>query len=371
MLGVIHLIKRIIIVSMLIGIIIFIGNIFLDIFYNSVAIGYMETIEKGKIVELITMDNEEQLKVKILTGKYKNKYCIIDNVYYQSDYNKVPLKNGNKIVLKVDDSKELPEITLTDYRRDKYVFCLTLFFFVLLLFIGKKKGIKSAVSLIITIVVIIYFMIPLILKGHNPILAAIIACIIITIITLFIVTGISSKSIATILGTSFGVIAAGLLAYITGKLAHFSGLSSHEATSLMFLEQEMPFDFAGILFAGIIIGTLGAVMDVSMSIASSMHEIKENNPEISKLHLIKSGLNIGKDVMGTMTNTLILAYTGTSIPLLMIFIAQHMPLIIILNTELISTEITRALAGSIGIILSIPATSVISGILLSYRNTLN
>ncbi len=360
--------KKIIMTIVFLVLIIGMAEILADTYYYNHSIGYMTTVERGRIIELLPENNEEYLKIKILSGKYKNKYCVIENSFYQSDYYNMPFKKGEKVIIEIDDSSEKPAVTLINIGRDTYTVYLTLFFLLLLVLIGKKQGAKSAISLVITITIIIKWMIPFILNGYNPVITAIIACIVITMVTLFIVAGVSKKSIATILGTSFGVVTAGLLAFITGNLSHFSGLSGQDATSLMLLEQELPFDFTGILFAGIIVGTLGAVMDVSMSIASSMNEMKDNNPDIRKITLIKSGLNIGKDVMGTMTNTLILAYTGASIPLLMVLMAKHTPLVIILNTELITTEIIRALSGSIGIILSIPATSVISGILLNRKN---
>lgn len=350
--------------------IVVIGGIFIISFafglkYNSVEIGNLKTIERGKVVEILPDNETEYIKVEILTGSYKKKYCIIENIYFNSDYFTRSYKIDDKVLITIDTSEGIdPSIELSGFARDKYELYLVLIFLFLLLLIGRKQGLKSAVSLVITIIIIIKLMLPLILKGYSPILAAIISCLIVTVLSLFIITGITAKSIATIIGTSFGVITAGILAYIIGDLSHFSGLSSDEATSLMLIDQESAFNFTGILFAGIIIGTLGAVMDVSMSIASSMNEIKENNPDISKISLIKSGMNIGKDIMGTMTNTLILAYTGASIPLLLFFAAKHTPLVLILNTELISTEITRALSGSIGLILSIPATSVIAGLLL-------
>jgi len=183
---------------------------------------------------------------------------------------------------------------------------------------------------------------------------------------LIIIAGISLKSTATLIGTSFGVLVAGILAYVVGMLSHFSGLSDEDSLLLTTVQQSA-FDLNGILFAGIIIGTLGAVMDVSMSISSSMYEIINNNPETSKIKLIKSGLSIGKDVMGTMADTLILAYAGTAIPLLLFSINKQTPLIILFNSEAISTEILRALSGSIGIILSIPATSFAFAMILPKR----
>ncbi|MCG8482604.1 MAG: YibE/F family protein [Clostridia bacterium] len=364
------MIKKILIGFLVMIALIILVDFVLDFKYTGVEIGNMKTIEKGKVIEKLLDNDEEYLKIEILTGTYKNKYCIIENIYHDSDHYNMLYQINDKVLLTIDASQsiEKPDIELSGFARDKYELYLVIIFLLLLVLIGKKQGAKSAISLILTIIIIIKFMLPLILKGYSPILAAIISCIIVTVLTLFIILGVSSKSIATIIGTSFGVIAAGVLAYIIGDLSHYSGLSSHEATSLMFVEHEKAFDFTGILFAGIIIGTLGAVMDVSMSIASSMNEIKENNPDTDMMNLVKSGMNIGKDIMGTMTNTLILAYTGTSIPLLLFLIAKNTPLIIILNTELISTEIIRALSGSIGLILSIPATSVAAGLLLEKKS---
>lgn len=366
-----HMIKKILMASLVIITLIVLADFFIDDQYNSVEIRDMKTIEKGKVREKIIENEKEYLKVEILTGTYKEKYCIVENIYHNSDYYNKLYEVNNTILLTIDASQstEKPEIELSGFARDKYELYLVIAFLALLVLVGKKQGIKSAVSLIITITIVIKLMLPLILNGHSPIFAAIVSCIIVTVLTLFIIIGVSSKSIATIIGTSIGVITAGVLAYIIGNLSLYTGLSSHEAASLMFLEQESAFDFTGILFAGIIIGTLGAVMDVSMSISSSMNEIKENNPDTNRANLIKAGMNIGKDIMGTMTNTLILAYTGTSIPLLLFFVAKHTPLILILNTELISTEIIRALSGSIGLIISIPATSIVAGLLLDKKSS--
>jgi len=326
--------------------------------YNSVAIGPGQTAERAKILEVLPGNNGEDLKIRVLTGDFKDKLFIIENNYYHSDYSARPFKANDKIIVTIDRSsnQQNPGITILNYARDSFSFYLIFVFFSLLILVGRKQGFKSAVSLILTILIIVEVMIPFILKGYNPILSAIFCCFIISILNLIIITGISLKSTATLIGTSFGVVVAGLLAYWVGMLSHFSGLVDEDALLLTNVNQGA-FDLNGILFAGIIVGTLGAVMDVSMSISSSMYEIMQNNPDIHKMKLIKSGLSIGKDVMGTMADTLILAYAGTAIPLLLFSINQQTPLIILLNSETISAEILRALSGSIGIVLSIPATS--------------
>lgn len=236
--------------------------------------------------------------------------------------------------------------------------------------IGRIKGLKAVVSLTITGIVVMNFMLPLILKGHNPIWIAILSAIIITSVTFIIIAGVNIKSFSAIVGTVGGVVSAGVLAFIVGSLAKLTGLSSEEASMLMYIPQQINFDYRGLLFSGIIIGTLGAVMDIGMSIASAMYEMKTINPEIPPSKLIASGLNIGRDVMGTMSNTLILAYTGSSVPLLLLFMAYKTPLIEILNLDMIATEIVRALVGSIGLIVAIPITALSTGLILKYSHLL-
>jgi uncharacterized membrane protein len=211
-------------------------------------------------------------------------------------------------------------------------------------------------------------MLPLIIKGASPILVSVIASVIITIFTLFVVSGINEKTMSAILGTLIGVLLSATIAYVVGTMASLTGLNSEESAMLLYLPGEVDLNLQGILFAGIVIGTLGAVMDVSMSISSSMYEIKSIKPDITIKELMGSGMNVGRDIMGTMTNTLILAYTGASLPILIIFTAYNSTMTDVLNLDVIATEIIRAITGSIGIVLTIPITAVIAGIFLGRRH---
>lgn len=177
---------------------------------------------------------------------------------------------------------------------------------------------------------------------------------------MLIISGLSRKTFSAIIGTVGGVVLAGALALIIGTLAKLTGLGNEEANMLMFIPHDVYFNFKGLLFAGIIIGTMGATMDVGMSIASAMNEIKENSPQIKKADLIKAGMNVGKDTMATMANTLILAYVGGSLHLLLLLIAYETPFSHIINWDMIASEIVRAIAGSIGIIFTIPITALAS-----------
>ncbi|EOD00228.1 YibE/F family protein [Caldisalinibacter kiritimatiensis] len=335
---------------------------------------------KGKVIEVISETNADEsedsftfstqiVKVKVLTGKYKGEEFIIENNLSNNVAYDIKVQAGDEVVLAVEETEgEAPQMFISDFVRDKYMMYLLIAFILLLLVVGRIKGLKSMATLAITVLIVAKVMLPLILKGYNPIWVSIVSSIAITILTIFIIGGINIKSISAIIGTAGGVIFAAVLSYIVGSLAKLTGLSSHEASMLMYIPQGISFDFRGLLFAGIIIGTLGAVMDVGMSIASAMYEMRGIHPNISPKELIKSGLNVGRDVMGTMSNTLILAYTGSAIPLLLLFMAYDTPMQEILNLDLIATEIVRSLAGSIGIIIAIPTTALVTGLILKYKN---
>lgn len=337
---------------------------------------------RGTVVEIVThmtaddlgaqpssMIQERQVvKVRILEGDYEGNEYLVENNLGNNEYYNIRVKEGQEIILVVDKTSDIMQVHISSYVRDKYEIYIVGLFLVLLVVIGRVKGVKSIVTLGITILVILKFMIPLIIKGSSPILVSVIASVIITIFTLFVVSGINEKTISAILGTLIGVLLSATIAYMVGTMANLTGLNSDESAMLLYLPGEVDLNLQGILFAGIVIGTLGAVMDVSMSISSSMHEIKSIKPDITIKELMESGMNVGRDIMGTMTNTLILAYTGASLPILMIFTAYNSTMTDVLNLDVIATEIIRAITGSIGIVLTIPITAVIAGIFLGRRH---
>ena len=337
---------------------------------------------KGKIIEMVSDTDEgnsdtystdlsyriQTVKIKILDGKFKDKVFKVDHNISGNFAYDIILEEGNKVVVSImENGTDNPEVLVSDFARDRYLLALVLIFIALLLIVGGRQGIKSVLTLLITGVVIMYAMLPLILKGFSPIIVTIVAAIFIAFITFLIVGGLNSKSIAALIGTASGVIIAGVLAYIVGSMVKLTGLSSEEAGMLMHIPQGIQFDFRSLLFSGIIIGTLGAVMDVAMSISSSMYELKEISPDMDHKSLIKSGFNIGRDIMGTMSNTLILAYTGSSIPLLLLFMSYNTSISKIFNLDLIATEVVRALVGSIGLVVAIPITAVCAGLIFKTK----
>lgn len=306
----------------------------------------------------------QKVLIKITSGKYKDEIMEIENHLSDNEAYDIMVEKGDKIVVVIEESDEGYDVYIADYLRSNYIIYLVIFGILLILAVGKFKGLKAIISLGLTIAAVLYILLPQILKGANPIPISIMISIGVTVITIFLVGGINSKGVSAILGTIAGVVIAGIISYIVGTKAHLTGLSAEEATMLIYIPQGIQFDFKNLLFSGIILGSLGAVMDVGMSISSSVEEIYRANSALSIKELFQSGMNVGRDIMGTMINTLILAYTGTSIPMLLLFMAYETSMTKIVNLDIIATEVVRSLSGSIGLIFTIPITALISSILI-------
>lgn len=314
---------------------------------------------------------KQELDIKILKGNHKGEVYKIRNVIETIDVYHIIVEEKDKVLLNMieDENGELVSIHIYERDREFYVYLLIFLFVISLAIIGGKKGIKSAITLFLTGVLIIKVLLPLILYGFNPVVFTILICTLIIIITFIVINGINKKTITAILGTLGGVLIAGILSQIVGTGAKITGLAGEHAKTLAFLHKNNNLDFKGILFAAIIIGALGAVMDVCMSIASSMSEIIEIKPNINKKRLIKAGMNIGKDIMGTMSNTLILAYAGGSLQLLLLLMAQNIGYVQMINLDMINAEIITALSGSIGLIWSVPITVLVGAVIYSPENS--
>lgn len=304
------------------------------------------------------------LTVQIIAGPHSGQELKLPYVQLHPG-NRVVIRQGDEMLVQlVCDNNKVSHAYISDYVRDQKLLYLAAAFVFLLIIIGGGKGLKSVISLIISGGAIFFVMLPLIFQGHDPIFTTVLISTAVTIITLLLIAGRNTKTLAAIIGTTGGVLVAGTLAYIAGSATQLTGFSDEEMQALLFIPQQMNYDYRGILFSGMIIGALGAVMDVGMSIASAIEEVKLANPSIGTLALIRAGMNVGRDIMGTMANTLILAYTGGAIPLMLVFMAYQTPVIKIINLDLIATEIVRALTGSIGLIVAVPITSLTAGILL-------
>ncbi|HPZ91148.1 MAG: YibE/F family protein [Firmicutes bacterium] len=307
----------------------------------------------------------QMLTVEILTGKFKGHIEEIENTFTGNPYRDLEVRPGDQVILLLEvDQGRLLNVHLNGLARDRHLYIMVAVFIFTVVIIARFKGIKALVTLVLMGFVILRWLLPLILEGYNPLLLTVLFTSLITGVTLAIVGGINAKTAAAILGTIGGVGAAGLLAWIFGNLTRITGISE-EAQMLFFADLPVDLDVRGLLFSGIIIGALGAVMDVAMSIASAIAEVKQANPRLAFSGLFTAGFNVGRDVLGTMVNTLILAYAGGALPLLLLFMAHNIDYMNIINLDLVATEVVRSIAGSFGLLITVPLTAVLAALLMS------
>lgn len=337
-----------------------------------------EIIERGRVLSIertIVQPTDEYpfpgqiLKVKVLSGKFQGQIQEVYNVYSNNPAYDIQVKANQKVILViVEEDGQLIDVHLSDVSRDTPLLILGCLFAITLIILGGRKGITALTSLIFTVGIVFFVLLPLIIKGFNPMLITIILSGIITTVTLLLVSGWKRKTLAAIIGIIGGATCAGLLAYFFGRAANLTGFGSQEAQMLGFF-QDYKLNFQGILFASMLFGALGAVMDVGMSIASAIEEVYNAHPLAKPQELFRAGMNVGRDIMGTMANTLILAYTGGSLPLLLILISYQSSFLKVINLDLIASEIIRALTGSLGLFIAIPLTAAVSTWLI-YQETM-
>lgn len=313
----------------------------------------------------------QDLKVKITDDKYNGtvfpiKYTLTD-AFNDKIADADPFEKGDKVYVGANkEDGQLTDIYIQYYDKQNIVWTIIIIYALAILIIGGLNGIKALISLTLTVLAVFFIMVPAIFSGANAMLVSILVSIGIIIVTFLIIGGFKEKTLSAIAGTSCGILVAGIFAVIFGNMMRLTGLNE-EALMLTATGVNITFDFRNIMFAGIVIGALGACMDVGMSIASSLAEIKSEVPDISSKKLIKAGMNIGRDVMGTMTNTLILAYVGSAMVTILLFKGLNFEMFDILNQEMIVEEILRSIAGSIGLVCTIPLTALISGLIMGKR----
>lgn len=233
--------------------------------------------------------------------------------------------------------------------------------------IGGKKGIRGALGLVFTFVAIIYVYLPLVYQGHSPFMSAVFICAVTAAVTLYLIGGAGKKTVCATAGTLAGVVIAGVAAAIFSRLSGITGWNVSDIESLLTLWQTNNIQVGGLLFSGLLISSLGAVMDVAMSIASAIAEIHVQNPALSRRALFRAGMHVGRDMMGTDSNTLILAFAGGSISMLVLDYAYNLPYRQIINSNNIGIAIMQGLSGSFGIVLAVPVTVALAVLLYTWR----
>ena len=327
-------------------------------------LGY--SYENAKVIEVVE-DNlspdgvrvgYQMLKVQLTSGEYKGE--IVNATSAEGNLFGAVCKKGDSVVVHMSVSGDSKNVSVYSKDRIVAVAAFVGIFLLLICVIGGKNGVKSVIGLVFTFVAIFMIYIPLIYRGFSPFWAAVIITIITTIVTMYLISGIAVKTLCAILGTVIGVLLAGLSAWLFGRVADIDGYNVSNIETLAYVGQITNIQIGGLLFSGILIASLGAVMDVAMSVSSAISEIHDKAPQLGCLELFKSGMNVGRDMMGTMSNTLILAFVGSAVSELVINYAYNLPFRQIINSYNIGIEIMQGVSGSIGVILTVPAVAVVT-----------
>ncbi len=324
--------------------------------------GIVQSVQYVDLDENEVSQTKQTVEVKLLTGEFKGETVVLDNMLTGNPYYDIKLKKNTKVILHAEDNGEGIEYSIEDIKRSGTLLWLSLCFCGLLLYIGKKKGLYSLVSIVITVLLISHALSPLILAGINPVVATISVCIVSTALTMYLVGGFNAKSTSATVGAVLSLIFAGILSYITMYTAHLTGFTGENSMFLYTAHPEL--DFISIAISAMVIATLGAVMDVAMSIASTINEIYLTDKNKTVKELFVSGMNVGRDIIGTMANTLILVYLGGSLPLLLL--AGNIDLQKFINLNQVVTETASALIGSIAIVICVPFTAVVASQMIKH-----
>lgn len=274
---------------------------------------------------------------------------------------------GMKVIATVNEGAGQLYVTVYGFDRSEILYLIVLLFLLTLWAVGGKQGIYAGIALIFTFVAIIGLFIPLIYRGVSPVAAAVLIAVMTTVVTMYMIGGAPTKVLAAILATSIGVLLSGILAWLFGMAARINGYNVADIEQLEYVGQMTDIRIGELLYAGILISALGAIMDVAMSVSSAVHEIHAHAPEPSAKELYLAGIHVGRDMMSTMSNTLILAFTGSSINTLVFIYAYQYDVRQIINMYSIGIEIIQGISATMGVILTVPASAVISAALLKRK----
>ncbi|WIF95064.1 YibE/F family protein [Caminicella sporogenes] len=303
----------------------------------------------------------QSLIVEIKNGKYKGKKLeAVNQLVGKLDFDNY-YKVGDKIIVGIlEEDGKIKGVKAIDIYRQNWQLLLFAVFVLCLILYARFTGLKALFSFMASLFIIWKILIPALLKGKEPLLVSSMVLTLLTAIIIFSVAGFTKKGIAAFVGTMCGLfVTIGITIFFGNKLA-LHGMTSPFAETLVF-SGHLDLNMKHIFYAAIIIGASGAAMDIAMDVAASIEEIKIKKPDIQTKELIQSGFNIGRAVIGTMTTTLLLAYSGGYLTLLMLFMTKNSSFIRIINLKIVSAEIMRTLVGSIGLVLVAPITAVVAG----------
>lgn len=331
-----------------------------------------EEVFKARVIEILEQKSaarddgsasiRQKLKLKGLEGKWRDKEIIFDgtkiDVVSADDY-----EIGNKVLVNYSPGPEGEEnFYVIGFSRTNQIFWLTLLFSLVVIAIGRLKGLRALVVLLLTFIIILKFIIPMILSGYDPLIISIVGSFFILILAIYITEGFERTSTIAIFAVLISLVITGLLSVWFSAVAKLTGFASEEAAYLTGLAGGN-INIKGLLLAGIIIGALGALDDVIISQVATVEELKKSNPKLTKRQIYGQAMRVGISHLSSLVNTLFLAYAGASLPLLILFSLNEPPFLTfsqVIDNEMIATEIVRTFTGSIGLILAVPIATFLA-----------
>ncbi len=322
-----------------------------------------EVLEEKQITPEFSEEEQlyQKLKLSVTKGSLKGKTITIESGIL-TKVNQQKYEVDDKVI--VSHSKDLNNqdvYFITDYVRRDSLAWLFFIFIVLAIAIGKWRGLTSLLGMALSFLIIFSFILPKISSGGDPIQAAIIGSLFIIPVTFYLSHGFNKKTTVAIIGTIIALIITGILAGIFVGAAKLTGFASEEAGFLQ-AAREGEINIKGLLLAGIIIGVLGVLDDITVSQSAIVFQLKKANLKMKFEELYKRAMDVGQDHISSMVNTLILVYTGAALPLLLLFVDSSHSFLEVINYEIIADEIVRTLVGSIGLILAVPITTLLAAL---------
>lgn len=332
-----------------------------------------QTFEKGVVTEVLvdnlqpdgTRVGEQRVAVRMTTGVRKGQVIeMTSSAGYLFGATCTP---GLRVIVMQSVAGDTTVSSVYSQDRGGVLLLFAALYLVALVVIGGKQGLKGALGLAFTFLAIIFLYLPLVYLGWPPLWTSVLICAVTTAVTMYFIGGPTRKTVVASAGTVAGVVIAGLVAAIFGAATGISGWNVSDIETLITLWNTNGINVGELLFAGLLISSLGAVMDVAMSVASSMGEVLTQNPSMSRGALFASGMRIGRDMMGTDSNTLILAFAGGSVSMLVLDYAYDLPILQILNSNNIGISVMQGLAGSFGVVLAVPVTVALATLLYTAK----
>lgn len=324
--------------------------------------------DESKIIDTgLVRSGEQRCQLEIVSGKFKGKTAEGVNMLNGSLEQDKLFREGDRAQVVVSyNADEILMVTMIDHDRIPMELVMGAIFILFLILFAGRTGVRAVLSFFLTVLAIWKLLVPLYLKGYNPIWTGLVFTLLLSVLIIALVYGFDRRCVSAVSGTFLGILVTCLLGSLFTDLFQIHGAVMSSSESLLYAGYQ-DLNLTRIFMASIFIGASGALMDLSVDITSAVHEVVEKRPDISWKEAVRSGMNVGRSAMGTMTTTLLLAYSGGYIALLMVFMAQGTPLVNILNYKHVAAEMVHTVIGSFGLVTVAPFTALCAGVLLSQK----